>query len=172
MALFLDQIKINFHGKEAIKNCRRIWEQGLFIFTHTQKGWLGSGCYCTFSFWKYDQNGRKQIDTMKNMETWKVTSGRSFPETFLFPIHRGLYFPLNVEESNQGSFDIVQRTDLNIRYRVGRGGGGSDSTPQDLQVPLFPRPSPAPQSRFTLSQSFSISWKGSHRHSHRCWNSL
>ena len=34
---------------------------------------------------------------------------------------RGLYFPLNVEESNQGAFDIVQRTDLNIRY-TGDGG--------------------------------------------------
>ena len=48
-----------------------------------------------------------------------------FPRNFFYFLFtgRGLYFPLNVEESNQGSFDIVQRTDLNIRYRVGRGGG-------------------------------------------------
>ena len=48
----------------------------------------------------------------------------NFSETFSHSVsghRRGLYFPLNVEESNQGAFDIVQRTDLNIRY-TGDGG--------------------------------------------------
>ena len=67
----------------------------------------------------------------KTIRVWNKKRGNSkeaergnFSETFSHSVsghRRGLYFPLNVEESNQGAFDIVQRTDLNIRY-TGDGG--------------------------------------------------